>query len=38
MIQFTNILYPMNLDSKNHGNVSKALEFAIAYKSKIHFL
>jgi hypothetical protein len=37
MLHFSNILYPINLDSKNQNNVSKALEFAIANKSRIHF-
>ncbi len=38
MFKFTNILYPINLDSKNQNNLSNALEFAIANKSRIHIL
>ncbi len=38
MLQFTNILYPINLDSKNQNNLSTALEFAIANNSQIHIL
>ncbi len=38
MLQFTNILYPLDLDSKNFKNVSSALEFAATYKAVVHFL
>ena len=38
MIEYKNILYPINLDSKNHNTVTPALEFAYFFQSKIHFL
>jgi nucleotide-binding universal stress UspA family protein len=38
MIKYKNILYPINLDSKNHKIVSTAIEFANFFQSKIHFL
>jgi nucleotide-binding universal stress UspA family protein len=38
MIKYKNILYPINLDSKSQSTVTPALEFAIFFKSKIHFL
>ncbi len=38
MLNFKNILYPIDLDSKNVSSVVKALEFAQIFKSKIHIL
>ena len=38
MLKFTNILYPLNLDSKNIENVITVLNFAQTYNSTIHFL
>ena len=38
MLNFKNILYPIDLDSKNISSVVKALEFAQMFKSKIHIL
>jgi nucleotide-binding universal stress UspA family protein len=38
MLKFTNILYPVNLDSKNIENVKVVLEFAQTFKSVVHFL
>lgn len=38
MIKFTNILYPLNLDSKNIDNAATVLEFAQTFKSVVHFL
>ena len=38
MIQFKNILYPINLDSKNISTVSKALEIAKMFDSRIHII
>jgi nucleotide-binding universal stress UspA family protein len=38
MLNFKNILYPIDLDSKNISSVMKALEFAQMFKSKIHIL
>lgn len=38
MLNFKNILYPIDLDSKNISSVVKALEFAQLFKSKIHIL
>lgn len=38
MFQIKNILYPINLDSKNISAVIKALEAARMFKSRIHIL
>ena len=38
MLNFKNILYPIDLDSKNVSSVMKALEFAQTFKSPIHIL
>ena len=38
MLDFKNILYPIDLDSKNVSSVVKALEFAQLFRSKIHIL
>jgi nucleotide-binding universal stress UspA family protein len=38
MFQFNNILYPINLDSKNIPTVIKALEIAKTLNSKIHIV
>lgn len=38
MFKFSNILYPLNLDSKNIENVTTVLEFAQTFKSVVHFL
>ena len=38
MLNFKNILYPIDLDSKNVSSVVKALEFAQTLKSSIHIL
>ena len=38
MLNFKNILYPIDLDSKNVTSVVKALEFAQTLKSPIHIL
>lgn len=38
MIKFSNILYPLNLDSKNIDNAATVLEFAQTFKSVVHFL
>jgi nucleotide-binding universal stress UspA family protein len=38
MLNFKNILYPIDLDSKNVSSVMKALEFAQIFKSIIHIL
>lgn len=38
MLKIRNILYPINLDSKNHSNVLNAIELSLQYKSAIHFL
>ena len=38
MLNFKNILYPIDLDSKNVTSVVKALEFAQTLKSSIHIL
>lgn len=38
MLQFKNILYPINLDSKNVSTVVKALEIAKTLKSNIHIM
>jgi len=38
MLKFANILYPVDLDSKDIKNVSVALEFAQTYNAVIHFL
>ena len=38
MLNFKNILYPIDLDSKNVSSVVKALEFAQTLKSPIHIL
>ena len=38
MLNFKNILYPIDLDSKNVSSVAKALEFAQIFKSIIHIL
>ena len=38
MLNFKNILYPINLDADNVSSVVKALEFAQMFKSKIHIL
>ena len=38
MLQFKNILYPINLDSKNVSTVIKALEIAKTLKSRIHIM
>lgn len=37
MLQFKNILYPLNLDSKNFKKVMLALEFASLHKATVHF-
>lgn len=38
MPDFNNILYPINLDSKDNSNVKSALEFSIKSNAVIHFL
>jgi hypothetical protein len=38
MLNFKNILYPIDLDSKNVSSVVKALEFAQMLNCPIHFL
>lgn len=38
MLKFTNILYPLNLESKEMDNVSEVLEFTREFKAVIHFL
>ena len=38
MLKFENILYPIDLDSKNISSVVKALEFAQMFNSQIHIL
>lgn len=38
MLNITNILYPINLDSKNHTNVITAIEISIKNHAAIHFL
>jgi nucleotide-binding universal stress UspA family protein len=38
MLNFKNILYPIDLDAKNISSVVKALEFAQMFKSKTHIL
>ena len=38
MLNFKNILYPIDLDSKNIFSVVEALEIAQTFKSKIHIL
>ena len=38
MLNFKNILYPIDLDSKNVSSVMKALEFAQTLKSLVHIL
>ena len=38
MLNFKNILYPIDLDSKNIFSVVEALEIAQIFKSKIHIL
>jgi len=38
MLNFKNILYPIDLDADNVSSVVKALEFAQMFKSKIHIL
>jgi len=38
MPTFKNILYPLNLESKNLKNVTVALECALEFKAAIHFL
>lgn len=38
MLKLKNILYPIDLDSKNVSSVVEALEFTRMFKSKIHIL
>lgn len=38
MLNFKNILYPIDLDSRNISSVIKALEFALMFNSPIHIL
>lgn len=38
MLKFSNILYPLNLDSKNIDNAITVLELARTFKSVVHFL
>jgi nucleotide-binding universal stress UspA family protein len=38
MLNFKNILYPIDLDSENVSSIVKALEFAQIFKSIIHIL
>jgi nucleotide-binding universal stress UspA family protein len=38
MLNFKNILYPIDLDRDNVSSLMKALEFAQTFKSKIHIL
>jgi nucleotide-binding universal stress UspA family protein len=38
MVQFKNVLYPINLDSKNIAPVVKALEAAKFFNARIHIL
>jgi nucleotide-binding universal stress UspA family protein len=38
MLTFKNILYPIDLDSKNISSVVKALEFALMFNCPIHIL
>ena len=38
MLNFNNILYPIDLDSKNISSLEKALEFAQLFRCPIHIL
>ena len=38
MLNFKNILYPIDLDSKNISSLEKALEFSQLFSSQIHIL
>ncbi len=38
MLNFKNILYPIDLDSKNISSIVKALEFALMFNCPIHIL
>lgn len=38
MLKFTNILYPLNIESKDMDNVSEVLEFIQGFKAAVHFL
>jgi nucleotide-binding universal stress UspA family protein len=38
MLNFNNILYPIDLDSKNISSLEKALEFAQLFRCAIHIL
>ncbi len=38
MIKITNILYPLDLDSKDFSNVNTAIEFTKSYNAVLHFL
>jgi Universal stress protein UspA and related nucleotide-binding proteins len=38
MLNFKNILYPIDLDTDNISSLMKALEFAKMFKSQIHIL
>ncbi len=38
MLNFKNILYPIDLDSKNISSLQSALEFARAFRCPIHIL
>lgn len=38
MLKFTNILYPLNLESKDMDNVEAVLDFIRRYNAIVHFL
>ncbi|HPS56858.1 MAG TPA: universal stress protein [Spirochaetota bacterium] len=38
MLKFTNILYPLNLESNEMDNVSEVLEFTRGFQAAVHFL
>jgi nucleotide-binding universal stress UspA family protein len=38
MLNFKNILYPIDLDSEKNSSLEKALEFAQLFNSRIHIL
>ena len=38
MINFKNILYPIDLDSDNVSSLIKALEFAQMFNAQVHIL
>ena len=38
MLKYENILCPLNLDSENFTHIPMAVDFAISFKSTMHFL